>query len=338
MSAPREPRRRATVSRHIAFWLVIALQILTSVTGHAQPPDAPGSRLDHFAPVRERVSDMFVYSAAMNTVIRARVLRAADPDTPAPTLYLLNGANGGIDGSWYDETDVAEFFRDKQVNVVIPIGGAGTYFTDWEHDDPLLGRPRWTTFLTRELPPIVDTTLHGSGANAIAGISMAGTSAFQLALAAPGLYRAVGSYSGCVRTSDPQGQAFVAAVVARWRGNAFNMWGPAGDPAWPAHDPYLNAEGLRGTTIYISSGTGAPGPLDTLQGTHDDPLQLTWQLLFGTPLEAIMNQCTRALQARLHELDIPATVDLRPTGTHSWGYWQEDLHHSWPAFESALTK
>ncbi|MFE3987197.1 alpha/beta hydrolase [Nocardia tengchongensis] len=322
---------------------VAALAVLAAVPcaapGHTEPADpaaADGSHLERIEPLHDRVADLYVYSAAMHTVIRSRIVRGAADGAPAPTLYLLNGANGGVEGSWYDETDVADFVRDKHVNVVIPIGGAGSYFTDWEFDDPVLGHPRWTTFLTRELPPIVDAALTGNGANAIAGISMAGTSVFQLALAAPGLYRAIASYSGCVRTSDPQGQAFVSAVVARYRGNALNMWGPFGASDWAAHDAYLHADRLRGTAIYLSTGTGLPGPLDTPEGTHGDLPHLAWQLLFGAPLEAVMNTCTRALRDRLAQLGVPATVDLRPTGTHSWGYWQEDLHRSWPMLEAAL--
>ncbi|WP_280364694.1 alpha/beta hydrolase, partial [Nocardia abscessus] len=226
-----------------------------------------GSRIHDIRAESERVLDVGVFSTAMNSVARVRVLRAADPARPAPTFYLLNGANGGIsDGSWTDRTDVVEFFRDKQVNVVVPFGGASSYFTDWRADDPVLGRQRWATFLTRELPPIVDAAFGGNGANAIAGISMAGTSVFQLALAAPGLYRAIGSYSGCVRTSDPQGQVIVSAVVGGRRGNVVNMWGPPTDPAWAANDPYLHADKLRGTAIYVSTGSGTPGPHDTLHG------------------------------------------------------------------------
>ncbi|WSF93144.1 esterase family protein [Nocardia vinacea] len=311
---------------------------------HAQPPQEPiavsadGSRLDRIQQRNDRLIDISVYSAAMNTVFPAQVLRARDEDASAPTLYLLNGANGGVGGSWYDETDVADFFRDKQVNVVIPIGGAGSYFTDWKSDDPLLGRQRWTTFLTEELPPIIDRAFNGNGANAIAGLSMSATSVFQLALSAPGRYRAIGSYSGCVRTSDPQGQAFVTGVVARWRGNALNMWGPPADPAWAANDPYLHADRLRGTAIYVSAGTGALGPLDTPEGTRGDLIQLVWQVMFGVPLEAVMNMCTHQLHDRLESLGIPATFDFRSNGTHSWGYWQEDLHKSWPILEAALTE
>ncbi|WP_396897536.1 alpha/beta hydrolase [Nocardia colli] len=336
MAPTNSARTRRGSVRMVTLIVGLLLAVMNPVGASADPVSA--SHIDHLRFEQPRLIDAGVYSAAMNSVVRVRVLRAADPDSPAPTLYLLNGANGGVDGSWLDETDVATFFADKQVNIVIPIGGSGSYFTDWHTDDPILGRQQWTTFLTRELPPLIETTFHGSGANAIAGISMAATSVFQLALAAPGLYQALGSYSGCVRTSDPQGQAMVAAVVGRWKGNPLNMWGGPQDPTWAANDPYLHADQLRNTTLYISTGTGQPGPLDTPAALHGDLIQSTWQLLFGSPLEAVMNLCTHQLRDRFQQLGIPATFDFRPIGTHSWGYWEQDLHNSWPQFEAALNK
>ncbi|MFC6013647.1 alpha/beta hydrolase [Nocardia lasii] len=319
--------------------VVAVLALVCGAVVGAFPVGAePGAaRIEDRAEQADRTIDVGVYSPAMDMVTRVRVLRAADPNAPAPTLYLLNGVGGGSDGNWLDRTDVVEFFRDKQVNVVIPFGGAGSYFTDWRANDPVLGKPRWATFLTKELPPVIDAEFHGTGANAIAGLSMAGTSVFQLALAEPGLYRAIGSYSGCVRTSDPRGQAIVRTVVGSRMGNAVNMWGPPTDPAWTANDPYLQAESFRGTEVYISSGNGLPGPFDT-PAAERDPMQLLTQVLFGGSLEAVTNLCTQQLRDRLQQLGIPATVDLRPNGTHSWGYWEQDMHKSWPVFEAALTK
>ncbi|MBB5916515.1 S-formylglutathione hydrolase FrmB [Nocardia transvalensis] len=313
----------------------------------AARPAEDGSRLLAAAPGPGRVLNLTVHSAAMNRPMTVAVLPAADPAGPAPTLYLLNGVDGGTDtGDWRDgsnwltKTDVADFFADKQVNVVIPIGGGGSFFTDWRADDPVHGRQRWTTFLTRELPPVVDSAFHGTGANVLAGLSMASTSVFQLALAAPGLFRGIGAYSGCVRTSDPMGQLMVDAIVTGRMGNTLNMWGPPSDPAWAANDPYLHAAELRGTAVYVASGNGAPGPLDTLDGPgiHANPAKLVDQLVIGGILDAIAGRCTVQLRDRLRELDIPATVDLRDNGTHSWGYWEQDLHNSWPVLAAALDR
>lgn len=325
---------RAVCAR-IAGILLVALAG-TLVVAPAAGADAV-ARIEDRRVEPDRTIDVGVYSPAMDTVTRVRILRAADPSAPAPTLYLLNGVGGGADGNWLDRTDVVQFFHDKQVNVVIPFGGAGSYFADWRADDPVLGKQRWTTFLTRELPPVIDAEFNGTGANAIAGLSMAGTSVFQLALAEPGLYRAIGSYSGCVRTSDIRGQAIVSAVVGSRLGNVRNMWGPPTDPAWSAHDPYLHAETLRGTAVYLSSGNGIPGPFDTVE-PGDDPVQRTLEMLFGASLEAVTATCTQQLRDRLQTLGIPATVDLRANGTHSWGYWEQDLHKSWPLFEAALRR
>ncbi|MBF6353951.1 esterase family protein [Nocardia higoensis] len=284
--------------------------------------------------------ELDVYSAAMDTDVRVRVRAAADRRIPAPTVYLLNGISGGDDGgNWFEKTDVTTFLEDEQVTLVMPLGGEASYYADWHAEDPALGTQRWATFLTRELPPLVDDAFHGNGANAIAGISMAGTSVFQLALGAPGLYRAIGAYSGCARTSDARGRAIVNTVVRIRGGDPANLWGPPEDPRWAANDPYLRVEELRGTAVYLSAGSGLPGEHDTLDapGTEGDLRKFADQLVIGGALEAIAADCARQLSDRLLESGIPATLELRRGGTHTWAYWAEDFRRSWPLLAAALT-
>ncbi|CCF63021.1 alpha/beta hydrolase [Nocardia cyriacigeorgica] len=302
--------------------------------GTQSAPD--GSRIVAINRGADEFLDMRVHSTAMDTEITVKVRPAPSDSEPAPVLYLLNGADGGADRNWTNATDIADFFADEQVTLVVPMGGRGSYFADWRADDPVLGKQRWTTFLTEELPPIIDSAFDSTGKNAIAGISMAGTAVFQLALAAPKLYQAIGSYSGCVQTSDLSGRALITAVVASNGGNPANMWG-ASREVWAAKDPYLHAGELRDTAIYVSTGTGLPGPLDNLPSAGD-PLALAYQLVFGAPLEQVTNVCTHRLRDRFEELSIPATFDFRDTGTHSWGYWEQDLHRSWELFRAALAE
>ncbi|MFJ7619302.1 alpha/beta hydrolase, partial [Rhodococcus erythropolis] len=208
--------------------LVVALVAWTGLFGEAALASADqarmlpsdGSALDHVEEINARQLTMYVYSAAMDKVIPLEVIRPADTSAPRPTLYLLNGAGGGEDtATWQTRTDVVDFFGDKNVNVVNPIGGAYSYYTDWEKPDPVLGLNKWTTFLTQELPPIVDATLGTTGVNAVAGLSMAGTSVLSLAEAAPTVYRAVGAFSGCAETSTQPGQDYVRFVVGFRGGN-----------------------------------------------------------------------------------------------------------------------
>nr|WP_307829876.1 alpha/beta hydrolase family protein [Antrihabitans stalagmiti] len=295
--------------------------------------------LDRIEEIGDRRWDVFVYSPSMDEVIKLQVLRPRDTSMARPTLYLLNGAGAGEDGAnWIRQTDIVDFFADKDVNVVIPVGGYLSYYTDWRSQDPVLGRNMWQTFLTRELPPVLDDALGANGVNAIGGLSMSAGSVLDLAVQAPGLYRGVASYSGCAMTSDPIGQALIRIVVeGGGKGDTRNMWGPPGDPAWALHDPYVNADKLRGTALFISSATGLPGPYEmpgVSRPTGSPPLQD--QIAVGGFIESVTNYCSHRLQQRLSDLGIPAQFDFRPTGTHSWLYWQDALRTSWPVLSAAM--
>ncbi|MBF6211622.1 esterase family protein [Nocardia puris] len=306
----------------------------------ANPTSPNGSKI-----VKAEIKDarnirLYVHSAAMDKNVIIDVQRPADASVPRPTLYLLNGAGGGEDdASWVARSDALKFLEDKNVNVIQPIGGKWSYYTDWIEDDPNLGRNKWTTFFTEELPPLVDGALGTNGRNAIAGISTSATTVLALPIAKQGLYQAAAAYSGCAQTSDPVGSEFVRLTVETWGGgDTENMWGPQGSEEWVRNDPYVNAEGLRGLELYISSGTGLPGQYDTLNNPYALPgvYGLANQILVGGVIEAGTNYCTRNLERRLNELGIPATFNFRPDGSHSWGYWNDEFPRSWPVLAKGL--
>ena len=53
-------------------------------------------------------------------------------------------------------------------------------------------------------------------------------------------------------------------------------------------------------------------------------------------VEVAIDICTRQMVERMRALDVPVQVNFRPTGTHSWGYWQDDLYQTWPRIERDL--
>lgn len=273
-----------------------------------------------------------VYSPSMGRWIPNDVITPAGGGS-APTFYLLTGIGGGTDGiSWFNNTNVREFFDDKHVNVVMPVGGEYSMYTDWLADDPVLGRNQWQTYLTRELPAAIESRLGANGVSAIGGVSMAGSSVLDLATQAPGLYRAVGSYSGCANTSGVIGQAMVRSMVEfRGGGNATNMWGSMIDPLWRVHDPMVNAERLRGTALFVSSGNGIPGPID-----NHNPALVVPQTIGGSVVEMVSGVCTGAFQARLASLGIPATFHYVSQGSHSWGLFESELRESWSVIGGAI--
>ncbi|WP_331712433.1 alpha/beta hydrolase-fold protein [Rhodococcus sp. D-6] len=231
--------RRSVVSRRGFRSLAVGLAGLSSLvfgtaTAHADPEQPDAEPATAYVEGVDEVTDQHwtvrVYSPAVDTVIPLDVLRPADPSEPRPVVYALGGAGVGvIDGTgWMESSDIAEFFSDKNVNVVIPATGNFSYFTDWDLDDPVLGRNRWQTFLLEELPPVVDELLDADGKQSIIGMSMSAGSALDLAIRSGDLYSGVASLSGCVRTSDPVGQLYVRLVVERrGKGDVESMWGPA---------------------------------------------------------------------------------------------------------------
>jgi diacylglycerol O-acyltransferase / trehalose O-mycolyltransferase len=308
----------------------------------ALPVSADGSHIASYTIVNDRNIALHVFSAAMNQDILVNVQRPADPSAPRPTLYLLNGDGGGQDAAtWVHKAPVVlRFLATKNVNVIQPVGGMNSYYTDWRRPDPALGVNKWRTFFTEELPGIVDGALDTDRRNAIAGLSSSGTSVLQLAEAAPQLYGAVASYSGCAQISDPVGHTFVDLAVSYpgGPGDTDNMYGPYGDPMWRENDPYVHADKLRGIDLFIASGTGLPGEYDTLNNPYALPgvAGLVNQIIVGGAIEAGVDYCTHRFRAKLDSLGIPATYYFPPTGTHSWGYWRNDFPRSWPVLATGL--
>ena len=297
-----------------------------------------------------RVEHVEVYSPAMERKIPLAVIRA--PEENSPTLYLLNGAGGAEQNmDWITRyPDLIEFYYSRGVNVVIPQEGAFSYYINWANREPinggngyLQGKQLWEDFLLRELPGPIERHLNANDKRAIAGFSMSATSSLLLAEKAPGFFDGVGSFSGCAETSTPLGYYSAELTVNRAGTNAQNMFGPMGSPHNRANDALVNAEGLRDTELYISNATGLAGEYDmpgyyTAQGVNPAEASAGAATLIveGGAIEAATNICTHNLKAKLDNLGIEADWNLRPTGTHSWNYWIEDVTASWPTLERAL--
>ncbi|MCJ0904421.1 alpha/beta hydrolase family protein [Rhodococcus sp. ARC_M6] len=323
--------------RQKAGMLAVALAVFAlSCSNVAQAEPQARAHIDRIVQLTPTRSAVFVDSPSMRREMQVQVLHPENGTGTRPTFYLLDGVSAGsesgyTESTWTQKTDIEAFFADKDVNVVLPVGGTGSYYTDWRADDPNLGVNKWESFLADELPPLIDEAFRGNGTNAVGGVSMGALGAGNLITRNPDLYTGLASYSGCLDNSASSSQDSVRVTVASKNGDAANMWGPVSDPAWRDHDPSYNAETLRGKAIYISSSTGLPGVYDDLF-TPDGRLIS----VVGGPLEALAHTCTQLFENRLDGLAIPAEVAYRDGGTHSWPYWQDALHDSWPTLRSAL--
>lgn len=300
------------------------------------PTPVPGVRVDRVDQISERQLAVWVYSPAMNEVIQVQMLLAKDyhsqPDWTFPALYLLDGLRARDDQSgWMLETDARHFFADKNVNVVMPVGGQSSFYADWLYPDNDKNY-QWETFLTKELPPILHGDYRVNDNKGVLGLSMGGTAAMFLPARNRGMFQFAGSLSGYLSTTSYGMQRAIRAAMLDAGGfNSDAMWGPPDNSAWKEHDPMQLARNLQGVSLYISAGTGA-------QGSHDRPGLVPGipENSAGMALEVLSRLTTQNFDARLKDLNIPATVRYRNTGTHSWPYWQSELHAAWPQIAEAL--
>ncbi|WP_231963368.1 alpha/beta hydrolase [Mycobacterium adipatum] len=287
---------------------------------------AEGARITGIEHVNDRWDKVSVFSPSMNKVIVNDVFKAGRGG--APTFYLLPGIDGGDNldpggmwapgtKSWFGMADIAGFFADKNVNVVSPLGGQFSWFTDWVADP---GK-QYQTYMTRELPPLIDAEYDTNGRNAVGGLSSTGGTAVDYAVQAPGVYRAVGSYSGLLTpAANPQQ---VSITLMGGGASADAMWGPAGGPLWVAHDPSLNVAKLRGVAVYVAaSGSGNVGAVDRLPPGFGPNIT-------GGLIERIVADSTRVFADNAAAAGIPVTYVVRPDGSHTWGLFESEMQESW---------
>ena len=316
--------QRVILSRVRAFVVVlISLSSFLYVPVATAEP-GQGAHITDVQHVTDRWDKVSVYSPSMDRVIINDVFKA--PRSGAPTFYLLPGIDGGDNldpgatfapgtKSWFGFTDLSGFFANKNVNVVSPLGGAFSWYTNWVNDPA----KQYQTYMTQELPPLINAQYNTNGNNAVAGLSSTGGTAVDYAVQVPGLYRAVGSYSGFLTPStDAQDIAltFLGGGVS-----ADNMWGPAGGPLWVAHDPTVNVAKLKGVAVYAAASGGGQGEVDKLPpGTNN---------FTGGLIEGIVNGSTKKFADAAAAAGVPIHYVVRSEGSHSWGLFESEMQESW---------
>jgi S-formylglutathione hydrolase FrmB len=222
-----------------------------------------------------------------------------------PVLYLLHGFSDSY-ASWVANTDLLRFARRYSLIIVMPAGGNGWYIDDAN------GGPRWADYDLDELIPYIDhhyrTTATRVG-RAIAGLSMGGFGALSLAAHRPDLFIAAASFSGALDIERLPALGFGIAEAFGLN----NIW------LRTANSPLELAPNLSTLRLlYLATGTGQPGPLDGARGRAA-----------GTVEAALYPGFLRTVAA-LRAAGAAPTIHIFSPGTHSWPYWQADLHEALP--------
>ncbi|MFD6515582.1 alpha/beta hydrolase-fold protein [Rhodococcus sp. NPDC060176] len=339
---------RTKVVGAVAAMLVlpIAAGLTTAGTAAAAPAPAQaapaatqnptGAAVTKVDWLSERRVALWVNSPAMGIPIQVQILLARDwnvnPSASFPSVWMLDGLRAtDNENAWTYETDAESFYADKNVNVILPVGGQSSFYSDWLQPDN--GKNyQWETFLTKELPSILEKDWRTTQTRGVVGLSMGGTSAMFLTARNPGFFKFAASLSGILTTTSlgmPQAIQFAMTDAGGY--NSAAMWGPPSNAQWAAHDPYALAEKLKGVSLYVSSGSGTTGPYDQPSGIPGVSTNYA-----GMGLEILARLTSQTFATKLNQLGIPAQVNYRPSGTHSWPYWQFELHQLWPQLANAI--
>ncbi|MEV6771003.1 alpha/beta hydrolase-fold protein [Nocardia sp. NPDC051030] len=337
VSGTKRARRRWTACAAAVVFPLVAGTVVGIAPAVAEPDAAPvPATVQKVQWLSDRRVSLWVNSPASGSPVEVQLLLARDwhnrTDAKFPVMFMLDGLRAtDEENGWTKDAGAAGFFADKNITVVLPIGGQSSFYTDWQQ--PFNGHNyKWETFLTKELPPLLESQWRATNVRGVAGLSMGGTAAMMLAARNPGWVRHAASYSGFLTLTSlgmPQMVNFAMHDAGGYDSNA--MFGPPTNPAWKEHDPYELADKLKGLSLYVSSGSGSAGASDP---ASDIPGITTNYA--GMGLEILSRLSSQNFVAKLNKLTIPVSVNYRPSGTHSWPYWDFEMRQSWAQTATAL--
>ncbi len=290
---------------------------------------------DHYqvATGEDRVQRWTVASPSMQRNVSVEVMLAPDPERAAPILYLLDGIDAPRRSGWIGIGGAQEVLGQENVHVVIPTEAPGSWYSDWDSEDPALGLNRWETFITTELDPLLTEELNASERRGIGGLSMGASGAVHLANTNPDLFDAVFGISGCYSPVSPMGRQIVNIVTGSRGGDVENMWGPFGSQQWEEHDIVADPRGLRDMAVYLSAADGTLNEEDTARYEG----QSFFNLAAGTFLERGVLTCTEELDQSMQDRGMDHhLVDYKGEGVHNWANFNDQLAPAWEHIRPAL--
>ena len=262
-----------------------------------------------------------VWSPSMGRNIDVQIQPAQRGGNAA--FYLLDGARAReAANAWTVDANAPAEYANHNITLVMPVGGGGSFYMDWYNDIPgSSGGPnfKWETFLTSELPVYLERHFGVSRTNnSIAGLSMGGTAALNLAARHPQMFRQAMSWSGYLTMTWPGMHTLLRLAMTDLGGfNINDMYGSVVSPHRFTNDPFWNMAGLRGKDIYISAANGMWTPADN--GYRID------HRINGSVLEWFSRYSTTVWELKARAEGLNVTVDYPLGGIHSWVEWNSQL-------------
>ena len=318
---------RATWLRRLVIGVVAAVALPTLI-GFAGGSATAGA----FSRPGLPVEYLMVHSDSMNRDIKVQ-FQGGGPHA----VYLMDGLRAQDDyNGWDINTAAFEWYYNSGLSTVMPVGGQSSFYTDWYRPSQGNGQDytyKWETFMTQELPTYLENNYGVSrNGNAVVGISMADSTAMTYAIYHPEQFIYAASLSGFLNPSEGWWPMLIGLAMNDAGGyNAESMWGPSSDPAWKRNDPMVNIGQLvaNNTRVWVYCGTGTPSDLDS--GTAGGNL-MSAQFLEGFTLRTNVTFRDNYIAAG----GTNGVFNFPATGTHSWGYWGQQLQQMQPDIQRVL--
>ncbi len=250
-SAMNRPNRRPM------FTATIALLLCPIIAFH---PSSASREVEIRAAVPAHgaltVKNEMFHSASLGRDMRYRIYlpqNYAQPNRRFPVLYLLHGIYGKFT-DWDTQSHLRHYAQDLDLIIVMPDAG-----NSWYVNSASAPQDRFEDYIAKDLMQQVDgnyRTLAAREGRAIAGVSMGGYGALNLALKHPDLFAFAGSVSGAINAPTDLGPR-----QPDFQANLLQVFGLAGSQTRTENDIFTllkHADVARLPYIYLVCGESDP--------------------------------------------------------------------------------
>lgn len=236
----------------------VAASVLHPAPDSAASPYPANARHFALAPDAAALTVKFdtFHSAALDRDMRYRIYLPqtyAQSSTHFPVLYLLHGIYGNST-DWDKQSHLRRYAKNLDLIIVMPDAG-----DNWYINSATNPKDRFEDYIANNVIAEIDhryRTIPRRESRAIAGLSMGGYGAINLALKHPELFSFVGDLSGAVNAPTDLGPRQPA-----FQANLLKVFGPADSPTRAENDIFIllkKSDAARLPYFYIACGLKDP--------------------------------------------------------------------------------
>lgn len=275
---------------------IAVLLLVLAVTVAAQQENAASAQGQASRAIESgsRIQDRVFQSESLGRQMHYRILLPKgyfESDRYYPVLYLLHGWHGDYQ-NWSTLTNLTFYAEDPPIIIVMPDAG-----DSWYVDSATVPQDKFEQYLIKDVVNEVEhhwRAMRSPHRKAIAGLSMGGYAAVNMALKHPGMFKVAGSISGAFSAPLPELEQH-----ADLKPSLVQAFGAANSKTRAENDVYklaANADPRNTPYLYIDCGSE--------DVTFAEP---------NRKLVTVLAQ--RKIAFEYHEFP----------GAHSWEYWDERL-------------